>query len=736
MTAQNNIVKRLPISYELDRPFWGPHFFGTREYGRLLDRAVTSLKALAEKGGTLILTFGEDGERPAMFFLKALAGAVRREMGQRVEIVQFLGSPYLAPPPEETKVWFIYHAPKFQNLNLALEHWIDSGKAALIAGRHDALEQRQMKMPIIELNDFMRDGESFSAGKETAWTDISAVLKAESDAVQKAFYAVALLDAWGSPPPFDFLIRIVGADEDELDALIQAASDRNLLFWVERDKPPFLLVSTGGESFARFWLRQLDQDNKLSIDNYAKLFEKAVAGNRDDRWTVLSLLQALIADSRFRLSLANSDFSIRKIREAVQHHWGQLNNLIASGTSVEKLIWGLCLARMGLFDLGIKALEEGIRREPENIYLLQAKAHLLGQWAQFSPERREGSTRAFSAAARADRNNPYVLQAWGKFEAETRNYLQAERCFDRALAVDPANICTLVARADMNLDRGKVEKAEEDIKKALALDNRNFLALHVKGRIRFHQGNWPEAHRIWNEILEMDDKNIYALQSLGNMARVRGDWEQARNQLEEAYDIDPESVPVLLESGMLELDKAKALPEADRRAALDSCAGYLDRALEVAPGNPKVLTSLSSLKLEQDRIDEARTIATDILEIWPDNLYARHVLARAALKEARSREAENHAREMIGQTRGAEPLPYFLMAEMDIQSGNKEEARESIKRAERALPESAPAIRKIGVLREKARLLLLLGDADNAAGAKAEAESLINLSPQSPAGGK
>ena len=141
------------------------------------------------------------------------------------------------------------------------------------------------------------------------------------------------------------------------------------------------------------------------------------------------------------------------------------------------------------------------------------------------------------------RNNPYLWQAWGVFEAEGGNRRGAEAHFKKALDLDPRNVCSLTARADLYLEHGLYSLAEKDLAAAHEVDASNPYVAHLSGRLAFYLGQWARARDIWGDMLLVDRRSLFPLQSMAHMARRRGFWKEAEDFIGRALTWDPENLP-------------------------------------------------------------------------------------------------------------------------------------------------------------------------------------------------
>lgn len=672
---------------------------------------MADLETLQAKGGLLMFPFDETAERSVLIFLSILSGSLFTK-GSGCYFSQFLDEPFLEHPDGHGNIWLIHQAPRFKNLPLIMESWLKEGRVILATGTPEMWEQYPLKVPFQRITAFVDHNISFEKEEKVFFDQAEEEVKTDS-LVEKAYHLTALFDGWGVPLPFDLLARMVDKDEggDNLAPVIEAAYKKGILFWIEREKPPALSVSTRSESCGRKFLCDLAEKGKLSLGDYQPVLASIDAKEMEERFTALKLFESWLTDNHLRFKLSKENFGIKKIREWILENWESVQKIALAGSASEILVWGQCLQHLGLYEKAQKIFESGLKKYRANPYLLQARAHLLSKWGGSEPGKQEEAFRAFSDSVRIVKGNPYLWQAWGVFEAERGNRHGAESYFKRALDLDPKNICTLTARADMYLELGFFDKANEDLEKARQIDPENVYVKHITGRWHFYlggPGEWDKAINAWNELLTKDKRNLYALQSLGHLFRERGDQIKAKELVEKALDIDPENVPALLEKGLLEKEIGQ----------LNLAVEETSLALEIEPDNPKLIVALAGIERRlDDKKVKAKARLLELISRWPDNLHAHHVLALCFWDEEDKLSATKHLQIMIDKSNGRNYLSFLTLSEIAFDEGNREKAEtllEDATNSYQAWSNNLPSHKKINALLEMARLFQLIGNLDNA----------------------
>jgi len=712
------------------RAVWGSHIYDLETYGEMRADFLKSLAAMQELGGLLLVPFTGQAERSLLIFLNIIAGGLIHE-GKRVHCAQFLDTPALSQP-KDYSVWLIYQADAYPDLQMRVEDWLAPGRVAILAGLGSALSPSAFNAPAELFLGFESFSDDDGRAKEVIESDRNILTNMSEQRKQRVSMPdihrqVALCDAWGVSLPLGLLACCLNMEEDELAPMVEElyqAGKEGILYWVEREKPPTLMVSTRSEDYARRFLTYLAGSQNLTLKEYLTLLDAAQPALISERYALLQLFLGMLAHVRFR-SLLGENFNIAALRDFVFDSWKTIHAAIEAGSSAEHLLWGLCLLRLGLLEKSWSVLTQGIKLDKNNIYLQQALARLLGIWSQIDNGKREEAEKAFQQAVKIDKKNIYVWQAWGVFAAEQANWQRAEYCFQNALALNDRSVFVLAARANMYLDMGQIEKAETDLLKAVSEDAGNFHRLHLLGRIHCWRGNWEQASRQWHNMLEKDKRNVFAAQSLGHLARMRGQWQDSRAYLDFALDNDPENVACLLEVGLLRQDMGTfALSDEARRRELDEALICFERALQIAPWNPKIIVSFATAERLAGKTESAANRLDALLRRLPDNDYAGHALALCDRDLGRETAMTARLRAIHDARRGRNLPVLFSLIEIMIKNGQTDDARQVLQDVVRHKIRDMAAIKRIETLLEAARLFVILDDKTAATEAIEEAKRI------------
>ena len=158
-----------------------------------------------------------------------------------------------------------------------------------------------------------------------------------------------------------------------------------------------------------------------------------------------------------------------------------------------------------------------------------------------------------------------------------------------------------------------------------------------------------------------------------------------------------ESSPRFSQVYRLEADILRLRFTASRAAEdLEAAIALLDRALEIGPGQPRVLRSLARAQIEAGRLDEAEQTLQEIARIEPGD--AELFILRATILERRSRPAEalTLMRQSVDRLRSADQLAN--LADMEYRMGQVDNARANLEAALDLDPENFEILSRLAQL--------------------------------------
>ncbi len=132
---------------------------------------------------------------------------------------------------------------------------------------------------------------------------------------------------------------------------------------------------------------------------------------------------------------------------------------------------------------------------------------------------------------------PIAEQAKQMFDRE--KYPDAEKLYDKALAIAPTNMYLLSNKAVVQFRMGKLKQAEETFRKALAIAPEDHFCWGTLGIVQYSQGKYDDAVNSLTKSLAINPKNPTAHNYLGITAAQKGWLEAAEKELVTATQLDP-----------------------------------------------------------------------------------------------------------------------------------------------------------------------------------------------------
>ena len=225
----------------------------------------------------------------------------------------------------------------------------------------------------------------------------------------------------------------------------------------------------------------------------------------------------------------------------------------------------------------------------------------------------------------------------------------ALRCFERAIALDPAHAPSWVGLAEIKVlvtfyglepTREAYRSARAALARASALAGESATALHVEGMIAMTDRDWPAAERLLRRAVALEPANVAAQCWLGVLLTLLGRHDEAALALQHARDLDPLSPYPYAMTGMCMLGAGR-IREAERHHA-QAQAFDPDNMLSLW-GLGVARTALGQTTEGTAALERALALGLRVLMQaivgWAWAVAGRHSEARAALAELRQRPA-------------------------------------------------------------------------------------------------
>ncbi len=412
------------------------------------------------------------------------------------------------------------------------------------------------------------------------------------------------------------------------------------------------------------------------------------------------------------------------------------------------------------FERSIEVLEEGAERAEKKTDLIYQMARLYRLKGQ--EEKADELIRRATTAAPDDPNPQLVLSAYLGSQGDLEGALEAARA---AVAIAPGNRSARLREAELLVDIGYRDGDDASIQAGRAIvddvldqEPSNPAANFVRAKIELSENDLKAAQQSLETVLQARPDFAQARFVLGSALAAAGDLGRARSELARAIEIDPalnEARKLLtrvhaelgehefaIEQGRLYLRQVpndaeiriivgqslirvgrgedayaevSAIPEEARGAAAYFALGRLDlafgrtelgrerleRANEMAPGNPQVLRTLLALDREQGKLAQSVERIEAAVAEAPESSALVALLGEARVLQgdlAQGRADLERAVELDPANTSAQ----LALADLARRSGDEDAMIEVIERAAEAAPRSADLQHRLGLIYEQA----------------------------------
>ena len=271
--------------------------------------------------------------------------------------------------------------------------------------------------------------------------------------------------------------------------------------------------------------------------------------------------------------------------------------------------------------------------------------------------RRQHIDAAIATLRKAINLRPNQARAWlalgAVHEAGGQNLL-AQDAFEAAYNLARQQPAIAFAVASFHLRHGNAERAEAILDRLGKLDALPVRYALLKAAVKLRRHNWQEAEALLKAIERRQPGQITEVELLkGELFRQQQRWEK-------------------------------------------SIATY-QRLVSNFPGEQRPLAALIRSYVDAGRFDEAEEFLRSVIAVYPDNTYARLLLAQRLIQKPDHAGAEKLLRETLTRA-PQEPMTYIMLSRLLRQTGRAEDAGKVLDRWDRTRRWDA------GIVFEQARL--------------------------------
>jgi putative PEP-CTERM system TPR-repeat lipoprotein len=304
--------------------------------------------------------------------------------------------------------------------------------------------------------------------------------------------------------------------------------------------------------------------------------------------------------------------------------------------------------------------------------------------------------------------NPEAYEIGALAYANKRDYAKAEDLLNKAIEKSPKRVSAKIILANVHRVNGETSEAEKIIEEVLKLDSGNKKALYFQASLKMEQNKAEDAFHIYEKIAQIDPKDVTARYQLGLHYLRINQIEKAKKiaaELSKSFVRRPEGYYLM---GIVNYHERK----------IDDAIISLQNSVKKGP-NPGAFYYLGLCHIQKRNFEQATSAFQKTLDMRPDLMQARLLLAEAHLRSGRTEQAEKEIL-MVLDRDDKNALAHNFLGSIYLAQGKGELAMEELDRALELNPKMANIHLKKGAFQ------LLSGDSK-----KAEEEFIdaVEISP-------
>lgn len=297
----------------------------------------------------------------------------------------------------------------------------------------------------------------------------------------------------------------------------------------------------------------------------------------------------------------------------------------------------------------------------------------------------EGNYRAASElldqAVRYSGGAADILTDFGISLAGSGKGEQAIEQLRQAWAKDPKQTRTGMILATLYLRAGQPKKALEVVATLAKNEPSNLAVLNMLGVVRVASGDRAGGRKAYEQVLARNPGYLGAILNLCALDEAEGKPDAARQRLLGLLKTDEKNVEAMMEMASIE-EKANRYDEAAR---------WLDKARVDPKAAITAGTRLAELRLRTGALDQALTVAKDVLLRAPENLAALGLVARVQMSKGDTNSARQTLADMARYA-NYDPAAQFEVARLQVAAGNDSGAAYSLDKALSTQADFLPAL--------------------------------------------
>lgn len=280
---------------------------------------------------------------------------------------------------------------------------------------------------------------------------------------------------------------------------------------------------------------------------------------------------------------------------------------LTSGIFAQNKRTGIDAVKRGSYLLGLELLKDVVKNDKSY------DANYYYGKALFETGSLKEAEAHFKIALQDDKDGIEALKGMGDIYREQRNYLEANRFYERALKEDDKNVEVMLSQGINFSLSGDVEKAVFVLTKAMALDNKNPAVYNALGDAYYFGQAFPAAIENYNRALQLsNNKNAAAFYGLGNVYFRQRSFQDALESYQESVKADEN-----FSDSYFMIGRILFLGE-----SYGGAAEAFQKYSQLKPGTQTGNSYFARTKYALGDLDEAERLLNEVLKVDPDNALA------------------------------------------------------------------------------------------------------------------
>ena len=354
----------------------------------------------------------------------------------------------------------------------------------------------------------------------------------------------------------------------------------------------------------------------------------------------------------------------------------------------------------GNLEESLSVLDDLLARQPNHAEAIGIKGQVLA-----ASQRPLEAVGLLQRATELDPSLDWVWFSLGDTRRQLGQYEAALAAFDRALEQTPDDVETLAWKGDVLLTLGRYPEALDVLERALARNHDDVFALGTKAQVLAAQGQRQQAVELLMRAVELDATLPWTRFELSENLRLVGRYDEAVAHYDEMLKLQPERVDALsgkanaleilerYEEALrvidqaLELDPTYGFGLATKGALLADCGEfeaarecYLRATADETAPSWELIGAGFVLRI-LGRYAEAQQVLQRAVELDPDDLTARHILADAYTSGGQPDRAKPIYELIINRSSEMDPDTMAIVGWCYVGLGDYDRAVESLVKA-------------------------------------------------------